>query len=497
MGRDFTIIAAGQIMAFLQALILLPIIIRFAGPAVFGAYVLLSSIVGLVFSVLGYGIPYRYQRNVVSAATWQERRDLFEPQFTFHLAALAAVSAAVLLFGRPLQRWMFEDTAQFTPWYFVALIWARLLFKQAVDYFQYTRRFLAFSLGSTGIAYLFVALLAAVAWFARELSLDALLLLQTLAQLLVGAPLAVKLLREIGLPRLRLGWRQFAADARTGLPLTGELIIDFLLRSSDRYLILLYLSVSDVGRYQPAYTVGSIAIFLVSMTDTILVPALSRLVDLGRRDDAAALMATVVRLFLMLSAPMVVGALMTGPSLVGLLATPEIGAASRWVTPLIAAATIFYGVVRLASTAAFVIGRTPAILMANAVGAAANVLLNLALLPLLRSITLPAASALVGYAVDYVYIAWALRTLWPITIDWRAMARYFLASAGMGGLLWYLGFRVGEVAGLRPLALAGAIAAGVVGYFVLLALIGGFGRREMAQLASLARRDIPDAGRAA
>jgi O-antigen/teichoic acid export membrane protein len=375
----------------------------------------------------------------------------------------------------------------------VALLATRLLYKQAVDYFQYTRRFLNSNLGSIASSYLFVALLAAAAWQWGALDLDTLLLLQTSAMMLVALPLAAQLVREMGWPRLRLPWRRFAADARIGLPLTGELIIDFLLRSSDRYLILLYLSVSDVGRYQPAYTVGSIAIFLVSMTETILLPALSRLVDLGRRDDATALMAAVLRLFLMLAAPMVIGALMTGPSLTALLATPEIGAASRWVTPLVAAATIFYGVARLASTAALVIGRTPAILMANAVGAAVNLLLNLALLPLLRSITLPAATTLLGYAVGYICIAWALRPLWPIDIDWRAMLRYLLASVGMGGFLWYVGFRAGEVAGMSMPALAASIAAGMACYFLLLFLLGGLGRHELAQLASLARRRIPDA----
>jgi O-antigen/teichoic acid export membrane protein len=342
-----------------------------------------------------------------------------------------------------------------------------------------------------------VAMLVAWAAFAGSLSLDQILLAQTAATLIASLPLLAKLLGELGLPRLRLPLRQFLADARVGLPLTVELIIDFLLRSSDRYLILLFLSVADVGRYQPAYVIGSAAIFLVTMTESMLIPSLSRLVDLGQRAEAVALMTTVLRLFLMLATPIAVGALMTGPALVSLLANAEIGAASHWVTPFVAAAMIFYGVARLASTTAYVIGRTQTILMANAVGAVANVLLNLVFLPLVRDITVPAVTTLIGYVVGYIYIVWALRALWPVRIDWGAMLRYTVASAGMGVFLWCLGFRVAETSDIGTTTLGASIVAAIVVYFVLLRLIGGVDRREMQRLASLARRNIPDAGPAA
>jgi O-antigen/teichoic acid export membrane protein len=497
LGRDFAIVLAGQLMAFLQGLILLPIVIPLAGAAVYGAYVLIMSIVGLLFGVLGYGIPYRYQRSLASAPSFAERRRLFEPQFTFQLLAVALLSGAAVAFGSSLNAWLFQGTAYATSWFLVALLVAKLLDRQALDYFQYTQRFLPFSLSSVGAPYLFVLMLAVVAWIGRGFALDTLLVLQVVTSLAASAPLLFVLLRELGLPRLHLPWRQLIADARIGLPLMLELIIDFLLRSSDRYLILLFLSVTDVGRYQPAYVIGSVAIFLVSMSETILLPAMSRLVDAGNRADAEQLIATLLRLFLMLGVPVVAGALMIGPSLVGSLSTPEIGLASRWVTPLVALATLFYGVARLASTVAYVLGRTPLILMANASGAAVNLMLNLALLPLLRDITVPAATTVIGYVVDCLYVAWAFRGLWPLRIEWAAVLRYAVAAAAMGGVLWVLGFRPGAVAGVGALSLAGSIGVGIATYFAALAATGGFGRREIAQLASIARRRMPDAGQAA
>lgn len=497
LGRDFGIVFAGQVMTLVQGVILLPIIIRTSGEAILGAYVLLLSIVSFLFAVLGCGIPYRYRRKVVSAASRAERRRLFEPQFTFQAVAIALAAMVVLRFGNRFERWLFDGSAHFTPFYLVAWMAARLLYQQSVDYFQYTQRFLHYSLSSTANSYLFVAMLLIVVATEHSLPLDSLLLLQCAANLLACVPLLIKLLHEIGPPRLRLPWHELVADARVGLPLAADLLVEFLLRSSDRYLILLFLSVEAVGRYQPAYTIGSVAIFLVAMMETILIPTLSRLVDTGQRAEAAQLMTMLLRLFLMLAIPIAFGALVAGPTLVSLLATAEIGAASRWVTPLVAAATVFYGLARLASITAYVLGRTATILVANTFGAAVNLALNLVLLPLIRDITLPAATTLIGYAIYLVFLAGALRALWPVHIDWTAVSRYLAASAGMSALLWYVGFRAGEVSGMGAFSMAVWIAVAIAFYFALLYLLGGFGRREMEQLARLTRREMPETGQAA
>lgn len=94
-GRDFVITLAGSAMSGLQGIVVLPIMIRIAGEATYGAYVLLISFLGLWIAFIGYGIPYRYQRNLVSAKTVAERRALFEPQFTFQLLMVGLISLAI------------------------------------------------------------------------------------------------------------------------------------------------------------------------------------------------------------------------------------------------------------------------------------------------------------------------------------------------------------------------------------------------------------------
>jgi O-antigen/teichoic acid export membrane protein len=236
---------------------------------------------------------------------------------------------------------------------------------------------------------------------------------------------------------------------------------------------------------------------LPTLTDIILVPALSRLIDLGERAEAERLLAAFLRLFLMFALPFAVGALMMGPTILGLLASPEIGIASRWVAPLMAVASIFLGIMRLASLVAFVMGRTRTILGASLVGAGLNIALNVIVLAMIRDIAVPAASALVGYVAAAVYTVLALRPVWRIGFEWGAIARYCIAAAAMGIALRLLGYSPGTVEPVSPFVLAAVLPAGGIAYFAALAAIGGFGRREINQIGNLLRRGDNSAGQAA
>ena len=496
-GRDFIITLAGSAMNGLQGIVVLPIMIRIAGEATYGAYTLLISLLGLWIAFIGYGIPYRYQRNLVSAKTLAERRALFEPQFTFQLLMVALASAAILIAGRRLETWIFGDMTHFTPAYLAAVLFSNLLCRQSQDYFRYTQRFLPLSISSASATYVFVAILVAVALLTQELSLDTLLLLQAVTYLVISLPLLAVLLRELGLPRLKLPFRTLMEDIHVAWPLSVELVIDYALRFADRYVILLYLSVADVGRYQPAYALATVVMMLPTLIDIILVPALSRLVDLGERAEAERLLAIFLRLFLMFATPFAVGALMMGPTILGLLASPEIGEASRWVSPLMAVASIFLGIMRLASLVAFVMGRTRTILGASLLGAILNIALNVAVLAFVRDIAVPAASALVGYVAAAVYTVLALRPVWRIAFEWGAIARYCVAAAAMGLLLWVIGYPPGTVVSINPFLLAAVLAVGGVTYFAALTAVGGFGRREINQIGNLLRRQDRGAGQAA
>ena len=489
-GRSLTIIVASQVMISLQSIITMPIIIRMAGPAIYGANVLLGLTIGFLFNLMWNGIPYRYRRNLVSAATAQEKRGLFEPQFSFQVIIVAIVVIGVFLAHHEIEQWLFEGNEHFSAVLLAIWIVSALVSGQILAYFSYSQRFVESGLADGLRPYVYLGLLIGVVLIGVTMSLNTLMLVSIATSLCVSLPLLPRMLREMGIPRFHLPLRVLAADARLAWPMTLEMIVEFTLSISDRYFIVAFMSIAAVGQYQPAYTLASLPIFLSTLTDPVLVPAASRLIDTGARADAEEMVGIFIRLFMMMVIPFFVGALMVGPSLLALLATRAVGEASRWVVPSVAAAMGFYGLMRFASVIAFVLGRMRVLVRPILVGAAINVGLNLLLLPRLHDITVAGVTTLLGYAASGTYACLALRSEWRIAIDVNSMLRFAASALVMGVALWFLGYRPAIVADMTVVSIAIAIAVGAIAYFSVLWMLGGVGRREFQQFGSLLQRRI-------
>lgn len=493
-GSVFAYTFAAQIISNLQGLVVLPIVVRWAGPAAYGAYVLVNIAIAQLIPLLTTGISYRYKRNLVSAATNSERRRLFEPQFNFHLLAFVVISGFLLLMGRTVETLFGSDAFHVSPWVLAGLVGANVVQIQVSNYFRYTLRLTPFNaaLGGTPIA--FVASLAGFVSITGSLSLNQLLAVQTASSFVVSLPLVIVMLRELGLPRIAFPLMTFVREFRAGLSLTLDLFVDFVITSGDRYLISAYLSVLDVGRYQPAYQLASVILFLPRLVVTVLSPVVSRLIDTGNRAEAERIVETSLSILLMVGVPFVAGTLMLGPSLIRILTNADIAEASRWVTPLVAVGTMFCGAIWIFETVVVGLNRPRLFLFADIEGACANLCINLICLPLFKNITVPALAASAGFAVAALGLAFHLRSLWRFKVEWSALLRYCAAAAVMAGLLWLFGFRAGEVKTVGIVYLAASVSGGVIAYFTALSALGGFGRREWNAIRDLIGSRAPDSG---
>jgi O-antigen/teichoic acid export membrane protein len=489
MGRVLGLTFIAQLIIQLQGLIVMPIILRWAGPATYGAYTMLLVTTIFFFEQATSAIYYPYVRNLVSAATPVERRHLFEPQITFCLIVLAVISTALLL-ARPTTMDIGTGTS-ISTFLLVGVLAANLAQRTGLDYFRYTLRFVPYSMILGGPPLAFMLLLTTTVALQQIPSLDTLLILQCATGLGVSVPFVLAMIREIGIPRLRLPLTTLMRDARAGLPLTLDGLVNFSLGFSDRYLISLFLSVAAVGYYQPSYQAAAILFFVARLMSDILSPIASRMADLKQRTDAEDLVLDFFRLFLMIAVPFTVGMLMVGPSFLGLLTTVEIAETGRWVMPTVAAAVTVNGFVSFMRTVAVALHRVPTVLLARSTGALLNVALNLLLLPIFADIATAALSTLIGYSATCLYLVFKFRSSWRLPFDAQATLRFCIAATIMGTALWMIGYRPATVVSETIYHLSGTIALSIVVYFVALSVVGGFGRRELRQIATVFQYKAP------
>lgn len=452
-------------------LVLMPLVIKQAGAAPYGAYVVLSSIITLVTSFCTLGAGFSCRRALPSAPDAATRTALFIPNASFQLLT-ATASGLLLAAGLPwLNRQVFhgEISIQTTTVLLAVLaLWANNL---ADDYFRYTHQIPVMAKAVVVRALLHPGLVIAAPLLSLPLTADTLIRLQAVAYLVVAAGLWWRLGREVSLGFRLAGRQSHLADIRQGFPLITAVMVENFLATADRYILAAFLAPAAVGAYAVACAVGALVLLLPRIANSALLPTLSQAVDEGRPAEAQELLRNFLQVFVMLAVPFVIGGLILGVPLLVWLGNAEVAAVARWVVPIAAVSGTLNGYAYLMFNALFVDRRTGVWFRANAAAAVVSVLLSVLLIGWFRRIELAAAATVAGYAVSF----WVIRRSgsWRLHLDRVLLAKSTAAALIMALTLW----AARSLAFFQPAdtlrVLLQAAGGGAV-YFIVLAALGGW-----------------------
>jgi O-antigen/teichoic acid export membrane protein len=228
-----------------------------------------------------------------------------------------------------------------------------------------------------------------------------------------------------------------AAQARIyliyGLPVALSLILALALATTDRFLLAAYLNDTAVGVYHAGYSLANrtldvMFIWLGAAGGPALIVALERggaaALDKAAREQAG--------LMLALALPASLGLALVAHPLAAVMVGPALREGAAQVTPWIAASALFAGLTTYYTHQAFTLGRrTGLLLAAMSLPAAANLALNLVLIPrfgLMGALWATTASYGLGLAASIALGRFAQ----PLPLPLAAIAKAGLATAVMG-----------------------------------------------------------------
>ncbi len=240
--------------------------------------------------------------------------------------------------------------------------------------------------------------------------------------LAAAAVLAVVLTR----PTLR-GVRAEGLVARAvaiGVPLAIAGLSTFVLNASDRLILQRWLGSEEVGRYQIAYTVGSVVVILIGATSAAWTAGLSAIRDeVRRRDVLGTSRDEMVGILL----PVVIGLTCGAPVVLSVVAPPSFRTDSLVPVTYLVLVTAFPTIVSTAAERALVMARrSRPIAVSVLIAAVSNVVLNIVLIGPL-GVTGAALATVVASGLQAVCLWWYTRRqgLWP-----RSRVRTVLAAGG-------------------------------------------------------------------
>jgi O-antigen/teichoic acid export membrane protein len=270
--------------------------------------------------------------------------------------------------------------------------------------------------------------------------------------------------RGIGWPRPAPGLtRELLAY---GLPLSATFALNFVITSSDRFLIAWFLGTDAAGTYAAGYDLGWVAV--ASLMMVINLAGYSLVIRAMESDGPAAARVQLQQnglLLLVVALPAMLGAVILAPNLARVVLGQPFRADGARLLPWIAPAALLAGAMLYYTNLAFQLGRrTTGQLWVSLAAALLNLALNVVWIP--RFGLLGAAWAtLLAYGLGLA-LGWTLgRRVFPLPLPPLEALKPLAAALIMGLALWPCRAWTG------PLALAAQIGIGVGVYALALALL--------------------------
>lgn len=474
----------GHILISAKGLFLMPIIIKTVGVSIYGGYALLASILGFSFGISSLGVGFRCKRFIPSAPDRHARQELFYPQLFFQCGSILFISLLFILLGSNIKAFFFKNEVNFSLPLCAMYLFIYMIYSQTNDYYRYTHRVKYSIIQAVLFAYLHVAFIAAIYLVLHNISVNLLISSEICSLSLVSTPLIVFILKDIGFSFHVLKIKQIVDDIILGFPLVISYVVDTVIGVSDRFIIAFFLSVADVGYYNPGYALGSLISLFPKAIGMVLPQLLSKSVDAGREEEAQKLLDYTLKGFLFLAIPFIIGSTILSKPLLNLLGNAVVARKAFLVTPLVATGMLFYGLYIILSNVLFVRMKTGAMFRMNMIVAFLNLTLNCLLLYFFRSILVTAVTALLSFFVVFILILRVVKKYWRVNFNISAIVKSILSSLIMSVVLYWIAQL--EVAGIyRILNILIEVVVGMLIYFSGLFALKAFSQKELLFLKRL------------
>lgn len=248
-----------------------------------------------------------------------------------------------------------------------------------------------------------------------------------------------------------------------GLPLTAAFALDFVVSSSDRFMLGLMAGAQETGLYAVGYDLCKQSLWvLMAVVNLAAYPLVVRALERGGPEEARPYLVQNAAALAAIALPAAVGLAMLAPSIAGVALGPEYRAAATHLFPWVALGIFFAGIKAYYCDLAFQLGRNTLgqvwVLLAAAL---INVVLNLCWIPVWGYMG-AAYATVTAYIAGAVLSALLGRKIYRLPVPAVDLVKIAAATAGMALALWPVRSYASGI-----LVLTGQIAWGAAVYGIL------------------------------
>lgn len=450
----------------LSGIILLPILTKTLPIEEYGIWVQIIVTIGLIPAVAALGLPYTLVRFLAPAKKREEIRECFYSIVFIVLFTSVITFLLLFLFSESIAEALFDDNLTIARTLsliiFIECLNALLLgFFRA---YQQIKRYSIFSLLRTCLQMILVAYFVLSGYGILGAVIG--LLISSFVLFLIQAFLIVS---EIGItiPKL-IRIREYLAF---GLPLIPTALSHWVVNSSDRYVIGIFLGTAFVGYYSPGYVLGSIISMLLAPLIFMLPAVLSKCYDENNVEVVKTVLKYSLRYFLLLAIPSAFGLSLLSKPLLTILSTPEIALQGYLITPFVALSFLLFGAYAVIAQILTLNKKTKIEGAIWSMAAILNLGLNLIFIPYM-GILGAAITTLIAFTFTFILIRYYAFKYLTFDIELRFILKSIVASIIMSLVIVKC-----DPTGILNVSIV--IGACAVVYATALLLLGGIKKEEI------------------
>lgn len=470
--KDIGILGLTQLVSAFSSIATLPVITKLLGAQNFGIWTQLLITISLVSTIASLNIPYALLRFLAGEKEYSKIQDGVWSSTTVMMITSLVAGTILIIFSKFIS--IFFGCSQFLIVILAIIIIFECLnqvFYNVLRVFQETSRFsiiLVFQeLGKAGLVILSVYL----------------------GYGLSGALLSFLVIRFIGflilfnytLKKVRFKLPKFLETEEYfsfSIPTIFNSISNWIIQSSDKYLVGFFLGSLFVGYYAPAYSISVFVMnFLVAPFSFLLPVILSKFYDENNTDQVKIYLKYSLKYFLLIAIPAVFGLSILSKQILSLLTTPEFAKQGFLVMPIVSLAMLSMGINAILAQIINIIKKTKIEGIIASISAILNLGLNFLFIPWLGII---GAAITTFISFTFLLVAtynYSLR-YFKFKIDWLFIVKSIIASSLMALFVFWF-----NPSGLYKTI--SAIFLGILIYSILIVILKVFEKKEFILLKGL------------
>lgn len=245
----------------------------------------------------------------------------------------------------------------------------------------------------------------------------------------------------------------------------------WVMNSSDRFIIGIFLGSAAVGYYSPSYTLGNIIFMITAPFSTILLSELPQHFDTNRMDTVKVYLNNSIKYFLLIAIPSFFGLSLLSLPILLILTTKEIALNGYFITPFIALSFLVFGFYGIIFNIFLLEKQTKIPSYLWLISAPINVILNVIMVPILGIIG-AAITTLIGYTLLAILAVYYSQKFLKYDFNFKFIFKSIISSLIMS--LVIINFPVNGIFSLLEV-----IGISILVYLISMYLLKGINKKEI------------------